>query len=316
MIRTVALMGTFVTIHVVARGTDRQHAIEREAGIERAFEWFHRVERCCTRFDGESDVMRLTSQIGVPVPVSAMLFEAVQFALAVAAESGGAFDPTVGHSMETRGFNREHRTGQVIRTALDASGPVSYRDVHLDPEHKTITLRRPLILDLGAVAKGLAIDMAARELQPFQDFAIDAGGDLYLGGCSPDGNPWSVGIRHPRTDQELVDALQVSNVAVCTSGDYERRIPGDDDGHHILDPRTGSSANAVSSATVVAPTAMVADALATAAFVLGPADGIQLLERQGVDGLIVSPTMERFSTRGMCRVYNSGHETRAAAHCG
>jgi thiamine biosynthesis lipoprotein len=292
MIRTSAVMGTIVRIQVVGPGADHQEAGGPEAGAARALEWFRYVEACCSRFDPHSELMQLTTNIGVAVPVSEMLFEAVGFALAVAEASGGAFDPTVGREMEARGFNREHRTGQVVRTTLESTDAVSYRDVRLDPQRRTITLLRPLILDLGAVAKGLAIDMAARELQPFENFAIDAGGDLYLGGCGPKGTPWSVGIRHPRHDHELIDSLCVSNVAVCTSGDYERD-------RHILDPRTGESADAVASVTVVAPTAMVADALATAAFVLGPSDGIRLLERQAVDGLMVSPALERYSTRGM-----------------
>jgi thiamine biosynthesis lipoprotein len=141
--------------------------------------------------------------------------------------------------------------------------------------------------------------MAARELHAFHDFAIDAGGDLYLGGSNEQGAPWSVGIRHPRNEDELIASLRVSNQAVCTSGDYERRAPGDN-AHHILDPRTGASAHAVASATVVASGAMLADALATAVFVLGPAEGIQLLDRMGVDGLIVTPELERFETRGLC----------------
>src|SRR5205814_9420347 len=98
----------------------------------------------------------------------------------------------------------------------------------------------------------------------------------------------------------------VSNRAVCTSGDYERRNPGIVDGHHILDPRKGTSANDVASATVVAPTAMLADALATAAFVLGPEDGIRLFDRMGVDGVIVSPTLLRYETQGMSRDYKLG----------
>ena len=298
MIRTVALMGTMVTIHVVGRGADEQRTLETEETVERAFGWFRQVEACCTRFDAQSELMQLTSHIGVPVRASEILYEAVLFALAVAEESGGAFDPTVGYAMETRGFNREYRTGQIVHTGLEPGGAVSYRDVSVDPDRQTITLLRPLILDLGAVAKGLAIDMAARELHAFENYAIDAGGDLYLAGCSPDGEPWSVGIRHPRHDHQLFDALRVSDMAVCTSGDYERTSAGDSDGHHILDPSTGASANAVASVTVVAPTAMLADALATAAFVLGPADGIRLLERQGVDGLIVSPTLERYATQG------------------
>jgi FAD:protein FMN transferase len=297
-LRTVMLMSTCVTIQVVGHEADEPQAIDRRACVERAFEWFRQVEQCCTRFDPHSEMMRLTTQIGVPVPVSAILYEAVHFAVAVAAESEGAFDPTIGHSLEARGFNREYRTGQVVRTDLEQVSSVSYRDVSMDPDRKTITLLRPLILDLGAVAKGLAIDLAARELSPLEDYAIDAGGDLFVAGSNPDGTPWSIGIRHPRRDDQLIDSLRLSNAAVCTSGDYERRSAGDD-AHHILDPRTGASADAVASVTVVAPTAMVADALATAAFVLGPTAGIRLLERQGVNGLMVSPTLERYSTRDM-----------------
>ena len=99
--------------------------------------------------------------------------------------------------------------------------------------------------------------------------------------------------------RELIDSLRVSNQAVCTSGDYERRTPAAT-AHHILDPRTGASPQSVASATVVASGAMLADALATAAFVLGPEEGIEFLNRMGVDGLIVTPELERYETRGLC----------------
>ena len=292
-------MGTVVTVQVVGHAATPL----REETVERAFRWFGEIEGCCTRFEEQSELRQLSAKVGVPIPVSAILFEAIQFALAVAEESNGAFDPTVGSAMETRGFNREYRTGQTIRTGIESGDPVSYRDVRLDPDRKTITLLRPLILDLGAVAKGLAVDLAARELRPFENFAIDAGGDLYLGGCNPNGEPWSIGIRHPRRENELIDSVRVSNQAVCTSGDYERKSPAENDGHHILDPRAGGSPQAVASVTVVAPTAMLADAVATAAFVLGPADGIQLFNRVGVEGLIISPALERFATQGMCSAH-------------
>jgi FAD:protein FMN transferase len=291
--RTETVMGTLVTIQVVRPGAGD--------AIDRAFGWFHEIEARCTRFNPDSELMKLTGQPGVPVPASAILFEAVRFALLIAEESGGAFDPTIGHLMESRGFNREHRTGTAIHTAIPSGDPATYRDVELEPERRTITLHRPLTLDLGAVAKGLAIDTAARELASFQDFAIDAGGDLYLAGCNPHGLPWTVGIRHPRLEGELIASLHVSNQAVCTSGDYERPAPAGE-GHHILDPRTGASPHAVASATVVAPGAMLADALATAAFVLGPEEGIPFLDRMGVQGLIVTPQLERYETRGFSRV--------------
>lgn len=303
---TIVAMGTIVTIQVAGSAADLQQTIHREESIERAFGWFRHIEDCCTRFNPQSESMRLTTRIGVSVPVSGVLYEAVAFALAVAEESDGAFDPTVGYTMQERGFNREYSTGQVVQMDIEPGGEVSYRDVCLDPDKKTITLLRPLILDLGAVAKGLAIDMAARELRSFPGFAINAGGDLYLGGLNPEGSLWTIGIRHPREDDALIDTVVVSNRAVCTSGDYERRSSSEDNGHHIIDPRNGASANEVASVTVVAETAMLADALATAAFVLGPARGIRLLDRMGADGLIVSSALDRYETRGMSIDYKLG----------
>lgn len=284
-------MGTIVTIHVV-----RDDSAD---AMERAFEWFREIESRCSRFDERSELVQLSRQTGTAVQASPIVFEAVQFAVMVARETEGAFDPTVGQRMEARGFNREDRSGRIIRTHASHSESVSYRDVEIDPVRRTILLRQPVVLDLGAVAKGLAVDAAACELRAFRDFAIDAGGDLYLGGSNPDGEPWSIGIRHPRIDNELIDSLRISDKAVCTSGDYERI--GANAALHIVDPRRGQSNLTSASVTVIAPTALAADALATAAFVLGPAEGIQLLERHGAEGLIVTSTLERFETPGLHR---------------
>jgi FAD:protein FMN transferase len=293
-----ALMGTVVTFEVLGDTGDPATRIRHQDAIARAAEWFRHVEAICTRFNPDSELMRLSRRVGEPVPVSAVLFEAVRFALRVAEESGGAFDPTVGHRNAARGFDREFRSGQRLASTLVVEDEaVNFLDVHLDPGQGTITLDRPLTLDLGAVAKGLAIDLAARELREFSSFSIDAGGDLYLGGRNPANEPWSVGIRHPRDPARIFETVRVSNAAVCTSGDYERRS---EDGltHHIVDPRGEGFCSTVASATVVASSAMVADALATAAFVLGPIEGLRLLERNGVEGLIVTPALERFATSG------------------
>lgn len=280
MIRAETVMGTVVSIEVDAP----------ESAAQRAFEWFRRIEAHCSRFDAASELRQLTA--GKRTPISPILFEAVRFALMVAEETDGAFDPTVGGRMVAHGFNRHYRTREVSG-ASGSDQDVSFRDVEMDARSHTILLRRPLTLDLGAVAKGLAVDAAAQELKPFRDFAIDAGGDLYFSGCNRQGKPWSAGIRHPRARGELLDRFRISDQAVCTSGDYER-------GRHILDPRCGAAAQVVASATVVAASAMLADALATAAFVLGPQDGIALLTRMGVEGLIVTTALECHRTPGFC----------------
>jgi thiamine biosynthesis lipoprotein len=294
-VHTFAPMGTVVTIQVVGHGEDDARREARAESVARAAAWFDTIEKCCSRFDPASELRLLGNHVGVPVHASPTLYEAVRFALAVAEESGGAFDPTVGHRMESRGFDRNYKTGEPSASGVQPDGAVSWREVRLDGSARTITLLKPMVLDLGAVAKGLAVDAAARELAPFENFAIDAGGDLYLGGHNADGADWSVGIRHPR-EQSLIETLRVSNTAVCTSGDYERRSPSDARVHHIMDARTGATAGALSSVTVIAQSAMVADALATAAFALGPDDGLEFLERQGVRGLMMTSSLERLET--------------------
>jgi thiamine biosynthesis lipoprotein len=283
-------MGTTVTIEAVRAG--------HEAAIDRAFGWFRAVEAICTRFDQRSELWQLTRRAGEPVEVTTLLFEAIQFAVHIAEASTGAFDPTIGAAMQQRGFNREHRTGSEP-PVIDVDGTPSYRDLVLDAGHRTVTLRRPLLLDLGAVAKGMAIDLAARELQPAVDFAIDAGGDLYLGGHPADGEPWTIGIRHPREAGAIIDRVVVTNQAVCTSGRYER-------GDHIVPGSAAATADRhaeqdVASATVVARSAMLADALSTAAFVLGPERGVAFLEEMAVDGLILGGDLSPFATRGWPR---------------
>jgi thiamine biosynthesis lipoprotein len=294
-VHTFAPMGTVVTIQVVGHGENESRRTERADAVARATAWFLEIEKCCSRFDPSSELRRLTESAGTPVPVSAMLYEAVRFALAVAEASDGAFDPTVGQRMEARGFDRHYQTGEASAAHVGSSDTVSWRDVVLDADARTIALGKPLVLDLGAIAKGLAIDVAAHELAPFGNFAVDAGGDLFLGGHNASGEPWSVGIRHPRAEG-LFETLHVSDAAVCTSGDYERKSAADERVHHILDARTGESAAELASVTVVAPSAMVADAFATAAFALGRADGVAFLERHGVRGLMITPSLERIDT--------------------
>jgi len=290
--RTEVHLGTVVSISVCV------DTPESQAAVTRAFQWFREVDAQCSRFTPDSDLLQLLRQPGTPVAVNDLLFEAVRFAVNVAEDTNGALDPTIGHVMESRGFDRDHRLGTVVRSGITPEADVSYRDVVCDEEERTITLLRPLVLDLGAVAKGLAIDMAAQELLPFHNFAIDAGGDLYLGGVNPEGLPWSVGIRHPRVDGELIDAITASDEAVCTSGDYERATG---EGGHIVDPRTGKPVTTVASVTVVAPTAMLADAAATATFVLGPADGLALCEELGLDVLIITPDLTCRETAGLAQ---------------
>jgi len=269
-----------------------------EERVVRALGWFAYVEKICSRFEATSEVSRLAATVGVPIKVSPVLLQAVRLALAVARRTNGAFDPTVGSALERRGFNRSYRTGRRLTHAPAHPRRTSYRDVRLNLKNGTITLGRPVILDLGAVAKGLAVDLAAKELEGYANFAIDAGGDLVVRGRNPGGGPWRIGVLHPRRGEGLSCVLAVTNAAICTSGDYARRPAGAPGEHHLINPRTGRSPTEMASATVIAPTAVLADALATAAFVLGPRRGRRLLEAHGVEGVFITRTMALEGTAG------------------
>ncbi|HYF90605.1 MAG TPA: FAD:protein FMN transferase [Symbiobacteriaceae bacterium] len=269
--------------------------------LERAFQAFGFVEQVCSRFSAQSEMARLSLQVGNPTRVSELLFQALGFALEMAEDTGGAFDPTVGRRMEVYGFNRNYLSGERRDSQADPDGPVSYRDVVLNEVHHTVLLRKPLALDLGAVAKGLAVDLAARELAPFEGFLIDAGGDIYAGGLNECGEPWTIGVRHPTCQDGVICRFRLTDMAVCTSGSYERPSPIRTDAHHLIDPRSGAAPSHLLSCTVVAPFAMLADATSTAAFILGREKGMAYLDATGLDGLFIGPSLEMHITNSLMK---------------
>lgn len=289
-------MDTLVTIEVVDHASDR--AVADLVG--HAFDWFREVEAVCSRFEPDSELSRLSASLGKPVPVSPILFQSLQFALAVAEATGGVFDPTVGRAMELAGYDRNYRSGEAVTAHVDVPVKASYRDVSLDECEQTVTLLRPMVLDLGAVAKGFAIDLAGSELDVAPDYAINAGGDVLVRGHAPEGDPWRIGIRHPRELETLLETLAASNIAICTSGDYERPRPDGAEGGHIVIQNDAPAARIVST-TVIAPTAMSADAFSTAAYALGPDRGLDFLVSQGVEGMMVSEAIEIWETPGYGR---------------
>lgn len=290
-------MDTIVTVEVVGPPGERVFRSRTAA----AFSWFAEVERRCSRFDPDSEVMRLCSKWGEPVLVSDLVYRCIEFALAVADATEGAFDPTLGGIMEAKGFNVNYLTGEKISSNSATRRKPCYRDVVLDPVARTITLVAPLTLDLGAVAKGFAIDLAVRELAPFRNYVINAGGDIWAAGSNERGEPWHIGIRDSRHSESVASMLLVSDAAVCTSGGYERPRDDGENGHHIIESITTQSPTGSLSATVIGPSAMVADALSTAAFVLGPDKGIAFLSAQHVEGIITGPSLRHHCTPGFAR---------------
>ncbi len=281
------LMGTVVTLRVVGR----RDTGAMEAAIRRALALMRSVETTLSRFDEASDLRRLVAQPGVLVPVTPMLFHALKVAVEVASLTEGAFDPLVGRIMEELGFDRHYLTGGRVATPAPAGDTVSYHDITLVEDGLGVRLEKPMALDLDAVAKGLAIDLAARSLEGWDGVLVDAGGDLFVSGVDPSGDAWNIGIEDPRDPSRLLATLKLTDRAICTSGGAKRRSPTSPGAHHLVDARTGNPVRGILSCTVVGPTAMMTDTVATAAFVLGRGRALSFIEAMGLDGLVVTSDM-------------------------
>ncbi|WP_040950255.1 FAD:protein FMN transferase [Gorillibacterium massiliense] len=290
-------MDTVVNLKVVSN--DSAEAVNES--IERAIAAFRLVEETCSRFDGNSELRKLSLTISSPQRVSPLLFESLRFARQLAETTGGIFDPTIGQLLERKGFARHYLTGSSPAPLPDSPVSVSFRDFELDEHKRTITLFKPMLLDLGAVAKGVAVDLAKRELEEHCGYLIEAGGDLFAGGLNGHGEPWHVGIRHPLETDRTIRVLRISDMAVCTSGSYERRSPLDGTTHHLLDPHTKSSSDELLSCTVIAPYAMLADGFSTAVFLLGRSRGLEMLNSMGFEGLLISSSCDLSTTAKMKR---------------
>lgn len=290
------LMGTVVSIEVVGKGSESQH----HEGINHAFEAIRFVEEACSRFDDSSALRELCRHPGEWVQVPDVLFEALRIALEVSELTDGAFDPTIGATLARHGFTRHYLTGDVAEST-ETDSTVTYRDISLDQTTRKVLLHKPMLLDLGAIAKGLAIDVAAGALQGWEGYAINAGGDIYLQGIDPTGNPWTVGIQHPLIRDEQIAWLQATDLAICTSGSYERRSPLDHTVHHILYPLGMPSGTPMVSCTVIAPLAVLADAVSTAAFLLGSDKALEFVDEAELAGLCIDEQLSISMTQSMRR---------------
>lgn len=273
-------------VQIEARRGKTMSEEELDTCISKAFDAFRQVEKACSRFSPDSELMLACRRIGEATMISPYLFEPLRFALEMAEWTDGLFDLTIGRLLESKGFNRHYLTGERLNSIVDSSA--TYRDIELCETNRTVCLHKPLILDLGATAKGFAIDLAARELSGCAGFVVNAGGDIYAGGTNEQDDKWTIGIRNPTIANGILQSLFLSDAAVCTSGSYERRSEVDASDHHIVRPDTGQSPNEWISCSVVAPYAMMADAFSTAAFAIGGEEGIALIADAGLQGLILT----------------------------
>jgi thiamine biosynthesis lipoprotein len=290
--RTFRAMNTDVLAVLVIGPSEIDAASTALAEVEARF---HNTEAALSRFRPDSELSRLNraAGAGAPVPVSPLLFAVLSAALDAARETDGLFDPTVLSALISAGYDRSFELLPSDRAAeAEHRKPLrcSWRDVTLDADRRTVVLAPGVGIDLGGIAKGWTVDRAADLLRPFWSFAVDAGGDLVAGGRQADGSPWTIGVQDPYQPERDLLELRLNGRGVATSSSRRRRWQvGGAERHHLIDPRTGESAETnVAAASVLAPSVMRAEVLAKVALLLGADRGLAFLAEQPcVEGLLV-----------------------------
>ena len=283
--REEAIMGTAISVELWS--ADEALAVRAMAAVMAEM---HRIDAAMSPHKPTSELSRINRDAADrPVPLGDEMYALLERALAFSALSGGAFDITYAAA----GRLYDYRAGLAPdEGALEAARTlIGWRNLHLDPAARSVCFaRRGMRIDLGGFAKGHAVDNSIAILKRLgiKHAMVAAGGDSHVIGARG-GRPWTVAIRDPRREGEVVAVLPLENVAISTSGDYERFFERDGVRfHHLLDPRTGKSPEGIRSVTIIADDGLTTEALSKTVFVLGVEAGLALVEAQpGVDAVIV-----------------------------
>jgi thiamine biosynthesis lipoprotein len=298
--KTMILMDTLVTIHVVA---DSEETADR--AMAKAFQEIGKLDTLLNFFSDKSELALINRNAGVSgVRVSPETLEVIERSVYASEKSGGAFDVTIGPEISLWNFFEKKKPNDT--TVRERLGLVNYKLLVLDQEKSTVGLKKKgMLIDLGAIAKGYGADKAVEALkrQGIKSGLVAVAGDIKAFGLKQDGKPWRIGIRNPRQkgkDDEILATVEITDMAISTSGDYERFFIVDGERyHHILDPLTGYPARGCQSVSVMAKDGVSTDSFSTAVFVLGPEKGMTLLQQLGFEGMIVDREGKIHITPGM-----------------
>ncbi|MGA7439979.1 MAG: FAD:protein FMN transferase [Luteibacter sp.] len=289
-------MGTTWSVNAVLPPKADDAAIER--GIQAEVD---RVVAQMSTYEADSDLSRFNrAPAGTWQPLPPEFYQVLRYALALAKDSGGAYDPTVGPLVNLWGFGPDKRPHDAPDAAALAAARarVGWQRIKLDDKTRAAFQPGGVYVDLSSVAKGFGVDQVARFLdgQGVHAYLVEVGGELRAHGRKPDGTPWHVGIERPGAASAAVDnvdevgrIVSLDDQAIATSGDYRHFFEsgGTFYSHHI-DPRTGYPvAHKVASVSILAKDCMHADSLGTTLTVLGPDEGMAYAKQHGIAVMFV-----------------------------
>lgn len=299
--RTTLLMGSRFDLTVVA-----PTEAEGNAYIDTAMAEITRIEKLISDWDPSSQTSEINRNAGIrPVKVDKELIDLIQRSIAISKLTDGAFDISYASMDKIWKFDGSMTTMPSPEEIQASVERVGYEKIILDLDSQTVFLsEKGMKIGFGAIGKGYAADKAKHLLMERGVIAgiINASGDMNTWGKQPDGTDWMVAITNPMNKDNAFALLPIKQGAVVTSGDYEKFVEFDGIRYgHIINPKSGYPATGIISVTIFAASAELADALATAVFVLGT--------EVGLDRINQLPEVECIIVDADGKIYTSKHIT-------
>jgi Membrane-associated lipoprotein involved in thiamine biosynthesis len=278
--KVLRLMGNRFEISVISEDPDFAVTC-----IDEAVKEIQRIEKLLTTFNEESDTNRINACAGIePVKVEKEVTDLIVRSLRISRITQGSFDITYG-SIDKRLWNFDVNMKSLPDpdTAKRSVRLINYKNVIVDEKESTVFLKeKGMRIGFGGIGKGYAAEKAKKRLQEMgiQSGIVNAAGDLTAWGVQPNGLPWTIGIADPDVKNKVFSSLNISNMAVATSGNYEKYAMIDGRKYsHTIDPKTGLPVSGIKSVTIITQSAELADALATPVMVMGIQAGLHLINQ-------------------------------------
>lgn len=270
------------------------HSVKAESLIDDAVAEIQRIESLLTTFSENSQTNQINQNAGIQaVKVESEVFELIVRAKRISELTDGAFDLSYG-SLDKRFWNFDKTMAQLpdAQTAKEKVKLINYKNIILDKTLGTVFLKeKGMRIGFGGIGKGYAADKAAQLLRNkgVTSGIVNASGDLITWGNQPNGNPWTISLAHPDLPTEAFSKMNISNLAVATSGNYEKFVMIDGKKYsHTINPKTGYPISGIKSVSIICPIAELADALATPVTIMGVEAGLNLINQlNGVEGIII-----------------------------
>ena len=287
--RAVRLMGNRFEISVVSH--DESWANNR---IDAAIAEISRIEKLLTTFDDNSQTNQINKNAGIqPVKVDEEVFDLIARSIKISWLTQGAFDITYGSidkSLWNFDLNMKHLPN--AETATSAVRLINYRNIMLDEINTTVLLKeKGMRIGFGGIGKGYAAEKAKAVLKGLgvESGVVNASGDLNTWGTQPNGEKWTVGIVKPDASNEIFSYLNISGMAVATSGNYEKYVMiGGKKYSHTIDPHTGLPISGIKSVTIITNNAELADAMTTPVMIMGIKAGLDLINQmKNIEAIII-----------------------------